>query len=277
MCDEHDYTATCECCGERFLLSLKKDGTPRKTKWKFCSDKCKWKYRNERRPSKAKPKEEKTCLCCGDGFIPSTANNYLFCSVGCKKLYHNFKHNGSARAVRLPEYSRIDTPECKCCGRLFISFGDRKYCNLCRKRPSQHLSAIVNGVCEIQCRYCGIAFSRILGTAIQFCSDHCRTTREKEVNAAHKSKRRAVEKAIDADHINPYKIFWRDGWKCKHCGKKTPRKNRGTTKSNAPELDHIIPLSIGGTHTEDNVQTLCRCCNQKKSNGALFDQLLLMG
>jgi 5-methylcytosine-specific restriction endonuclease McrA len=29
-------------------------------------------------------------------------------------------------------------------------------------------------------------------------------------------------------------------------------------------LDHIVALSIGGTHTRDNLQVLCRSCNSKK-------------
>lgn len=31
-------------------------------------------------------------------------------------------------------------------------------------------------------------------------------------------------------------------------------------------IDHILPLSKGGTNTEDNVQPLCRSCNASKGN-----------
>lgn len=32
----------------------------------------------------------------------------------------------------------------------------------------------------------------------------------------------------------------------------------------APELEHIIPIAMGGTHTWDNVACACRLCNQAK-------------
>jgi endogenous inhibitor of DNA gyrase (YacG/DUF329 family) len=44
----------------------------------------------------------------------------------------------------------------------------------------------------------------------------------------------------------------------------TPKSLRGTFVDNAPELDHIIPLSLGGTHTKSNTQLLCRKCNRIK-------------
>jgi hypothetical protein len=30
------------------------------------------------------------------------------------------------------------------------------------------------------------------------------------------------------------------------------------------ELDHIIPINVGGTHTIGNVRIICRLCNQKR-------------
>lgn len=36
------------------------------------------------------------------------------------------------------------------------------------------------------------------------------------------------------------------------------------------EVDHIIPLSIGGRDDEDNMQILCRTCNAKKHNKNIY-------
>lgn len=43
------------------------------------------------------------------------------------------------------------------------------------------------------------------------------------------------------------------------------------------EIDHIIPLSRGGRHDEDNMQTLCRPCNRKKGAGIDLNKYFLKG
>lgn len=48
-------------------------------------------------------------------------------------------------------------------------------------------------------------------------------------------------------------VYAADGWKCAFC--------RSTRKL---EIDHIIPLSKGGTDDRSNLQTLCEHCNRKK-------------
>lgn len=48
-------------------------------------------------------------------------------------------------------------------------------------------------------------------------------------------------------------VFAHDGWACVYCGSK--RKL---------ELDHIQPISKGGTDDRANLQTLCQSCNRRK-------------
>ena len=56
-----------------------------------------------------------------------------------------------------------------------------------------------------------------------------------------------------------HEVFKRDGYKCVECG---ASKEDGATL----HVDHIIPVSKGGTDELDNLQTLCSKCNLNKSD-----------
>jgi 5-methylcytosine-specific restriction endonuclease McrA len=49
-------------------------------------------------------------------------------------------------------------------------------------------------------------------------------------------------------------VFARDQWTCQYCGRA------------AENVDHVIPRSLGGTHSWENVVASCRRCNAKKEN-----------
>jgi 5-methylcytosine-specific restriction endonuclease McrA len=44
-----------------------------------------------------------------------------------------------------------------------------------------------------------------------------------------------------------------------------------------PSLDHIVPVSLGGTHTWANVQLAHLRCNVSKGNRPANEQLRLVG
>lgn len=52
-------------------------------------------------------------------------------------------------------------------------------------------------------------------------------------------------------------LFERDGWTCKYCGD-------GVTRENST-LDHVLPVSKGGTNDPENLATCCFICNSIKS------------
>lgn len=83
------------------------------------------------------------------------------------------------------------------------------------------------------------------------------------------TKRRCQKGMVVCESVVPERVFERDKWRCQICGCNTHKELRGTIAPNAPELDHIIPLSLGGPHTVKNAQCLCRECNRKK--GATYD------
>jgi hypothetical protein len=64
-----------------------------------------------------------------------------------------------------------------------------------------------------------------------------------------------------------FKIFKRDDFTCQYCGRKAPDVEL--------QVDHIIPVSKGGTNDKNNLITSCQKCNIEKSNNELTDEQVL--
>lgn len=66
-----------------------------------------------------------------------------------------------------------------------------------------------------------------------------------------------TERKLIEPHIK--RMIWeRQNEKCAYCGRRKQLKH--TT------IDHIIPLSKGGTDDIDNLQCTCKMCNRLKDN-----------
>ena len=53
-----------------------------------------------------------------------------------------------------------------------------------------------------------------------------------------------------------HEVFRRDNYRCRECG--------ATNKETTLEIDHIVPVSKGGSNSLSNLQTLCKKCNRAK-------------
>lgn len=63
------------------------------------------------------------------------------------------------------------------------------------------------------------------------------------------------ERAWRVPPVNRREVLRRDHHTCQYCG-----------STHNLTLDHVVPLSRGGSHTWDNVVTACERCNQCKGN-----------
>ncbi len=78
-----------------------------------------------------------------------------------------------------------------------------------------------------------------------------------EKKQVHRENRRARERAASG-RMSPGiigKLFFAQQGKCAAC--RVIFKGR-------MELDHILPLSLGGSNDDSNIQLLCRTCNRSK-------------
>lgn len=144
---------------------------------------------------------------------------------------------------------------CRTCSSLFTPNSSFHFIcsDECRSAPVWRRPKVVSS-----CSDCG---SSIVGTAARRRCDECNKRTAKSVR---KHRQRAAKFGGVCEVVSPIQVFERDGWRCQLCGIKTPKRLRGTYKPTAPELDHIIPLSLGGSHTYQNTQCACRACNGAK-------------
>lgn len=134
---------------------------------------------------------------------------------------------------------------------------NNRYCDLCRDRYKRDLA-------PRKCKSCDSIFAPSSGSYRRlFCSLACKKRHDNRFN---KPRSRARHHGVRYEPVSRLDIFNRDGWSCRQCHCKTPRHLMGGIDDNAPELDHIIPISKGGPHSADNLQLLCRLCNWIKGD-----------
>lgn len=78
---------------------------------------------------------------------------------------------------------------------------------------------------------------------------------------ALKIRRKRAQKGTQIMPVNREIVARRDGWCCGICGGKVTRQTWS--------LDHVVPLSKGGSHTYGNVVLAHRSCNSKRGPGRL--------
>lgn len=154
-----------------------------------------------------------------------------------------------------------------------------KHCKVCSSLVPHHRSSYCSESCSrigsakkpkmISCKVCNTQFRRL--SSELHCSKECKQITEK----ARSRRRRNAITRTQTQTIDPILLFEKYNWQCAMCSKPTPRELIGTFHNDSPTIDHVIPLSLGGTHTYDNLQLLCQYCNcSVKRNNIIPSNLL---
>ena len=85
-------------------------------------------------------------------------------------------------------------------------------------------------------------------------------------------KRRALKMQLPADDIRPLDVYERDEWVCNICTDPVDR-DLSWPDPMSPSLDHVLPLSLGGHHTLENVALAHLSCNVRKGNRVEVDAM----
>jgi 5-methylcytosine-specific restriction endonuclease McrA len=114
---------------------------------------------------------------------------------------------------------------------------------------------------KVACADCGEPMMRVEPRG-----DRCDACAQKRNDQILRTCRSARKRYLRQFKFDPLLVLRRDNWRCYLCGIETPQELRGTTEPNAPEIDHVIPISRGGEHSEGNARCSCRKCNNQKKS-----------
>lgn len=260
------------CCVECGLGLVKKPGPGR---WPKRCPSCR------PRPADRKARANTgSCPVCGET-LSARRVDAKFCSDECCSAFHYAKNLG-----RTP--TRIDLRKTRCAGCGAEMVGRRsnaKWCSdRCRLRPSEvakreRTRARLADARGRPCGECGQPFDPVRIHA-RYCSRDCaQRAYRRGVDWRDKNhRRRATMAGVDAERIESRAILDRDKWVCQLCRDPIPRAASWPDPL-SPSLDHVIPISKGGTHTVANLQAAHLSCNCKKGDrfADAAEQLRLVG
>lgn len=267
MTDKH-CTRECVRCSTPFQVIRRRGPEPR-----YCSHRCANRASVERRagqavvnPRGSAPREPYPCEVCGQEYQRPTNKDGSFrrakhavCGSTCREI----KNDG--RQYWTPKVA----PCARCHAPFMPATQHQKYCGADCRLASVNEAYLPAKALSRECTECGEVFFTHMPWAM-VCGQQCRHQHKKKTDAykisrrTRDSRRRARMRGAKAERIDPIKVFERDKWCCHLCGKSTPMRLRGTQDDRAPELEHIVSLADGGSHTWGNVACSCRKCNREK-------------
>jgi hypothetical protein len=283
----------CERCGKQYQGIRNQ---------RFCGYSC----------ARTADRQERQCPQCGNTFQVTVASRKVLCGFGCLAAYtaartkvpvrwhrcevcgKEFQHRGGAnrccsrecgwkiqkRTGESNDWEHFWFRDCAICGdRLVTSrrlrvICARRECGLEIKRRKEYetRSRAPRPICT--CRECGLKF--IPGASDKrrlFCSDTCCG------RAGHrdtKARRKLIIRSRGGDGIQSTAIRFTDVWDqtggyCHICGRLCARREMRLELK--PTLDHVIPLSRGGSHLMSNAAIAHFICNTFKGDRPLTPEL----
>lgn len=207
---------------------------------------------NEARSSKAAPKRmARVRDAIGESFevVRETRKDWFL--LRCRECGHEFER-------RVDLHCKTTCPECM---RLEVERHKEEHRAKSEQEQKRALmQRLVNLLAyEHVCPECGRKFRHSNPYKV-YCTARCAQHHKGNGDSVKRAKKNGAE--YDCS-ISLDKLIDRDGLACYLCGKTCTKEDKrwGTFGPDYPTIDHVIPLSKGGSHTWDNVKVACGECN----------------
>src|ERR1019366_8308524 len=199
--------------------------------------------RREQKERRMKP-EVKCAFCHGPVTPqPHSGRPRRFCSARCRWNNKSKRYNAERR--------------------VWVAIGARPVAEIATFDPQQgwHWNLPLIVPCDV-CRKVYIH----IGYGGHYCSDECRVVGAVNTRRRSDQKRSAVRRGADTiGRVTARQVYERDGWMCGICHKPIDKALRYPDPMSA-SLDHVVPVSYGGEHTESNSQAAHLQCNSSRRN-----------
>jgi 5-methylcytosine-specific restriction endonuclease McrA len=244
----------CPHCGEPFDKTAKYQ--------RYCSAPCSVEGRKERERqrhlNRTMRQHTGNCAWCSETFTHRQTQPQACCSRECAD-------------ARKAEGKSCPVPYRNCaeCGRTYL--GSPKVCSewcqkVRNKRAAQESylrcrSPLLYPPAILACRECGGTFEAIKHRDRIYCSKDC-TDRAHERTRRHRIRAGSRQ----GENFTLFEIAERDGWCCHLCQRTVTRGEWS--------MDHLVPVSKGGSHSRENVALAHKSCNSLRGNKDLTQRSL---
>lgn len=228
--------AICVICGKEFAPS-------RYSKGLCCSAECGGEYT---RRNQTKPKHRAICQECGQEFEVGRECKGIYCSPQCQ---------AKGQGKRRHEQAVIAANQ-----KAFIKAAEGLVARKKAEKEQQRQDFLKAAKNIRICQECGRTYYS--ANRKLYCSKACADRRGNRLKLER--ERFAGDETADYS-ITMLKLFRRDSGHCQICGKRLELIT-DYNSDDYPTVDHIMPVSKGGSHTWGNVQLACRRCNVDKSD-----------
>ena len=187
------------------------------------------------------------------------------CKACDRKKSKTYYEESGRRSRGHSKRTEAESLPCRTCG---TSFKARKqgqtYCSRTCAGRSRRTYKPGRQLAMKSCDWCEHVFTPTHPSQV-VCSKNCRDSRNHMIRKEKWHRRRALMVGSTIEKINVNDIYERDSWLCGICNIQIDKELRYPHPKSA-SLDHVIPLSKGGTHTEANLQPAHLMCNSVKGN-----------